>query len=244
WIKAYAAQKNKVQEYYQKVDFAKMNNGQIRKLMAILFDDVKDPVLAKNVFAQLKFAQLQDNEKVDLTRYLWHRDETLVRRCCQEIPAPTGPMELLRYFHWRQNHAEGLPLCDTLAGVPELAKEVLWKKAEFFHWSNQFEKAVVAYRDSDNPPHSQFRIAECLQRLGKVQAAVNQLQEIQNFFKEQAPEAGLRTAWIYRDAGDKAKFESSLRAVMKKYPKSGQSSTAHQELEKLGVRIGGGVDAE
>ena len=36
----------------------------------------------------------------------------------------------------------------------------------------------------------------------------------------------------------------SLRMVLKKYPKSGQSSEAHQRLEKLGVRIGGAIDAD
>jgi len=244
WIKAYSRQKTKALEYYQKLDFAKMSNPQIRVLMAILFDDVKDPVLAKSVFGQLRLAKLADNEKVEVARYLWHRDETLVQRLCQEIPAPLGQMELLRYYHWKRDHEKGLPLCDTLAGVPEFAKEALWDRAEMLHQSNQFEKAIGAYRESDNPPEGQFRIAECLQRLGKIQPAVTQLQEIQNFFKDQAPEAALRTAWVYRDVGDKAKFESSLRAVLKKYPKSGQSSAAHQELEKLGVVIGGGVDAE
>ena len=70
------------------------------------------------------------------------------------------------------------------------------------------------------------------------------LREIENFFKDSAPEAGIRVAHYYRDAGQKDKYISSLRGVMKKYPDSGPSSTAHQELEALGVKIGGGVDAE
>jgi hypothetical protein len=32
--------------------------------------------------------------------------------------------------------------------------------------------------------------------------------------------------------------------VLKKYPKSGESSQAHQRLEEMGLPIGGGVDAE
>ena len=65
-----------------------------------------------------------------------------------------------------------------------------------------------------------------------------------DFFKDRAPEAALRIAYIQRDAGRKPQFVAQLRAVLKKYPKSSQSSQAHQELEKLGVRIGGGVDAD
>jgi hypothetical protein len=48
---------------------------------------------------------------------------------------------------------------------------------------------------------------------------------------------------VYRRADQRDQYIAALRAVLKKYPKSGQSSSAHQELEKLNVRIGGGVDA-
>lgn len=244
FIRAYARQKNKVQEYYSKLDFARMTNGQIRALLTILYDDVKDAALAKNVFGQLKFAQMPDNEKVDLIRYLWHRDETSLRRACKETPQPLGQMELLRYLHWRKNVEEGLQLCEQLKGAAEFAKEALWMRAELLQHSQQYDKAIGAYREADNPPESQFRVAECLQRLGKVDPAIAQLNEIQNFFQKEAPEAALRIAWVYRDAGQKPKFEVALRNVLKKYPKSGQSSTAHQELEKMGAKIGGGVDAD
>jgi hypothetical protein len=35
---------------------------------------------------------------------------------------------------------------------------------------------------------------------------------------------------------------SELRNVLKKYPKSGEQSVAHNELEALGERIGSGVE--
>lgn len=244
FIKAYARHKNKVQEYYTKIDFARMSNGQIRALVNVLYDDVRDVSLGRSVFGQFKFAQMPDNEKVDLIRYFYHRDETNLRRACKETAQPLGQMELLRYVHWRKNAEEGLALCEQLKGVAEVAKEVLWMRAELLHHSQQFEKAIAAYREADNPPESQFRVAECLQRLGKVDPAIAQLNEIQNFFQKEAPEAALRIAWVYRDAGQKPKFEVALRNVLKKYPKSGQSSAAHQELEKMGAKIGGGVDAE
>ena len=73
--------------------------------------------------------------------------------------------------------------------------------------------------------------------------ALQQLHEIENFFQDQAPEAALRIAHLYQD--DRQKNITLLRAVLTKYPKSGQSSTAYQELRAMGVPIRkGGVDAE
>lgn len=245
FIQAYASQKNKVQEYYAKLDFSKMPNQLIRHLIAILYDHVKDPTLAKNVFSQVRMGEMTDQERTDFAHFLWHKDGDLVKAVCAGMKDPVyGQMELLRYYHWKQDGEKGLPLCEQVKGVPDYAKEALWKKAEFYHWKGQMPEAIAAYKEADNPPHNLFRISECFSKLGKMDQAIEQLRQIQNFFQEQAPDAALRVAYIYRDAGQKDKFESALRAVLKKYPKSGQSSTAHQELEKMGARIGGGVDAE
>jgi TolA-binding protein len=97
---------------------------------------------------------------------------------------------------------------------------------------------------ADNPPHNLYRIADCFASQGKLDQAVGQLREIENFFKNNASDAALRIAYLYRDAGKRDLYVASLRNVLKKYPKSGESSRAHEELEKLGERIGGGVDAD
>ena len=67
---------------------------------------------------------------------------------------------------------------------------------------------------------------------------------MENFFKAFNSEAALRIAHVYGRAGQRELCIAALRAVLKKYPKSGQSSSAHEELEGLGVRIGGGVNTD
>ena len=80
--------------------------------------------------------------------------------------------------------------------------------------------------------------------MGRLAQAVGQLREIEAFFKKHAPEAALRIAHLYARA-KKTKLQiAALRSVLKKYPKSHQSSSAHQDLERLGIKIGGGIDAE
>jgi tetratricopeptide (TPR) repeat protein len=160
-------------------------------------------------------------------------------------------MHALRYLHWRCIHArapadipDGLKLAAELQPVPECAKEAFSIGGNLLQWSGKFEEAIKAYRLADSPPQTLFWTADCLAKLGKLEPAVAQLREIENFFPPEASRAGLGVAYLYRDAGIKEKYVRSLRGVLKKYPKSGQSSEAHQRLEEMGLPIGGGVEAD
>jgi TolA-binding protein len=155
-------------------------------------------------------------------------------------------MHLLQYFvHYRSNGAKALPLAQELTNSPTYAGEAWY----WVGWSHQnagkCEEAIKAFQQSQySMPAPKFRIAECHVKLGKLQAAVAELQEIENFFKDHAPEARWRMAQYYKDAGNQKQHIANLRGLMKLYPKSSQASAAHEELEKLGVKIGGGVDAD
>jgi len=245
WISLYHAQKNKVQEYYSKLNFAKMAVTDIQSLMVVLFDDVNDAAMAKNIFDKIALDRLNDGQKDGLARYLWTKDARLVERVCASISdKEEGKAALLSYYHWAKNGGKGIPLADEVAANPKYSKDAYWKKAELLQWQNKFPEAISAYQSADVPPRNLWRIADCYLAMGKRDQALAQLQEIENFFPDQAPEAALRTAFIWRDASDNKKYIACLRGIMKKYTKSGQSSTAHQELQRMGVKIGGGEDAE
>ena len=70
----------------------------------------------------------------------------------------------------------------------------------------------------------------------------SQLTEIENFVLAQASRARLAIAHTYNEFGQRPQYISELRIVMKKYPKSDESSQAHRELEALGVGSGGGEE--
>ncbi len=236
----------KFDEYYAKMNFAKTSPAAIERLVRLIYDNEVGNDMGRNTFARLPLDKLDDNTKYQLGRWMWHKDE---------MPLPAlyagfqnreqGQMELLRYYHWRRNLEKGPPLAEeTAKAYPNQSREALYMKGEIQQHHRKLEDAIRTYQASDYPPHSIFRIAECYVGLGKPDSAIGQLREIENFFKDQAPEAALRIAWVYRDVGDSKSFVAALRGVLKKYPGSGQSSAAHQELERLGVKIGGGVDAE
>jgi TolA-binding protein len=245
WVNLYRDYTNKVEEYYGKLTFEKMSNGQIIELLRVLYDSVRSPGMAKNVFFKLKLGDMKDGDLYNLARFLWGKDTELVERACDAMDDQDyARMEKLRYYHWARIYAKGMPLADEMLKNPAFAREANWMKAEMFHWQGKYPEAIAAYQMADNPPQNLWRIVDCFLAQGKRDQALAQLREIENFFADQAPQAALRIAYVYRDAGDKKQQIAALRGVMTKYPKSGESSQAHQDLEALGFRIGGGVDAE
>ncbi|MEI8229372.1 MAG: tetratricopeptide repeat protein, partial [Planctomycetota bacterium] len=253
--------KEKVEEYYQKLDFAKMSNADIQNLVYTLLETNRDPERAKAAFAKLRTAEITDDTKVGMLNWCqqrWQlpgsRDVALL--ACQSFAnADAGKIQALRYLHWRcqpyhghirmeKDFPEGIALAADMQKVPAHAKESFSIGGNLLQWSGKYEDAIKAYQQADSPPQTLLWTAECLAKLGKLDPAVAQLREVENFFKDSASDAALRTAYLYRDAGIKEKYVRTLRGVLKKYPKSGQSSEAHQRLEEMGLPIGGGVDTD
>ena len=256
-----AGDKAKADEYYRKLDFAKMSNADVLALVYAIVVNKGDVGLAGNTFGKLKLAEMTDGDKQNVCN--WMRDrwqlpgtrDLAIRACLGFNDATKGKMAALRYLHWRchphHHHfrtetdtSEGLALAAEMQKVPDTAKEAFSLGGNLLQWTGKYEEAIKAYQQADSPPQTLFWTAECLAKLGRLEPAVSQLREVENFFKDRAPEAALAVAYLYRDAGIKEKYVRSLRGVLKKYPKSGESSQAHQRLEEMGLPIGGGVDAE
>jgi TolA-binding protein len=245
WILAFAGHPEKMSEYYAKLNFSRMNNAQMVRLLMMLFQNSKTVEMGRAVYQKLDFGKMSDRDKIQLARDFRQIDEAIVVDVCGRVSDPElGRMELLRYYHFQRNSAKGVALADECAGAPACAREAYYMKGELLQWAHKFPEAVQAFKMADNPPATLFKIAECLARMGQIEQAVAQLSEVENFFKREAGRAALQIAYVYRDAGKRDRYVAALRGVMKKHPKSGQSSAAHQELERLGIRIGGGVDAE
>ena len=261
WIGTFIGGGNaaKADEYYRKLDFARMSNADILALVYTLIERGAEPGLAVNTFGKLRLAEMSDGEKQRICdRMLGHPKysgsrEIAIRACLGFNDAMQGKLAALRHLHWRARHGhvresadftDGLALASELQKTPAAAKEAFTIGGNLLQWSGKHEDAIKAYQQADSPPQTLFWTAECLAKLGKLEPAVGQLREVENFFKDSAPEAALAVAYLYRDAGIKDKYVRALRGVLKKYPKSGQSSQAHQRLEEMGLPIGGGVDAE
>ena len=245
WISLFSSNKAKVKEYYQKLEFGKMSNSQIRSALEVLWDRCREYAIAKACYQKFKWDKMSDNEKDGIARTLWHKDVSLLKETCMRFEEKERGLSLmLQYYRDRRDAKNGLPLTDKLENEPKYAKLAYHSRGELLYHTNKFKEAIVAYQQADSPPGTLWNVVNCYKKMGDVKRAVGQLLEIENFFKDQAPEAAIQIAYIYQGAGLKKQTVAAYRKILLKYPKSGQSSRAHEALEALGERIGGGSDAE
>lgn len=127
-------------------------------------------------------------------------------------------------------------------GSASWARRARWDEAHIYHHRlGQYEKAIKIYHEFD-PPRNLWEIQDCYVRWRKLESALSTLTEIGASFPKEAPRAAWRKAELFHSAGQKEKAIAACRTIMKKWPASGESSRAHQLLEKLGVEnIGGGL---
>ncbi len=131
----------------------------------------------------------------------------------------------------------------ALAEIPALkqstddAQAIVWNHATLLDWRGDFEAAIKLYQAANRQPQSTWAIIDCHVALKQYDKAIQLTRELESVGNETASAACLKAADIYRISGDKAKEVQQLQLVLRRYPKSGQSSTAHQRLESYGVKL-------
>lgn len=247
WLNLYMGNKAKINEYYAKLDLSKLGQSGTEQLVFALLSQ-KEYAMALNAFDKLSFKDLTDAAREAFARRLWEYTNAgfsitaLERVAGSFTDKEYGTMVLLRYYYWTGNTAAGLPLAETLKVSPKFSAEALTIMGDLYFGSRQYEKAIPCYQQANNPPTTLFKTAECYSQMGKVESAVSTLHEVENFFVKDAPHAAMTIASLYQKAGLKDKYVAALRALIKKYPGSTESSAAHLALESLGLKTGGGED--
>jgi len=149
-------------------------------------------------------------------------------------------------FYFRRSHRNGdyqkkaLAEIAVLSKSPDHAQAVIWPHAQLMHWQRNYEEAIKLYRSANRQPHSTWAIIDCRVALKQYDKAIKLTQELESIGGGIASQACLRAADIYRVSGEKKKEVQQLQLVLRRYPRSSESSTAHQRLENYGVKIIGG----
>jgi TolA-binding protein len=241
WLGYYDKYEKKVQEYYSMLDFSKLTFAQRCGVIRYLFGKGLNSQ-ARSALRRLSWNKMTDDQVAHVAGIVPRSMfKDIIMRMKDKNRAKSS---YIGFCHRYRKPKEGLPFATELTKVPEYAKQAWTCKADFLFWIRKYKEAISAYRQVDNPPGTLWSIVSCYLELGDTASAVGLLMEIEKFFEDQAPRAAFKIAEVYKQAGDKKKYISSLRGVLKKYPKSGESSAAHQRLEALGIRIGGAIDAE
>jgi len=206
-----------------------MHEEALAVLRAVRTDGMDDEAL-RNL---ANFATNYEGEDVVL-RYIGKiKDQTLAARTRFDY-----------YYRRAQNNGDfqqkALADVPVLRKSPEHAQDIIWAHANLVQWQGQLEEAIKLYRAANRQPDSTWAVIGCLVSLKRYDEAVKQAQELEMIGGDIAAEACLRVADIYRSSGDKSKEVQQLQLVLRRYPRSSQSSVAHGRLESYGVRVIGG----
>jgi tetratricopeptide (TPR) repeat protein len=135
----------------------------------------------------------------------------------------------------------------ALAEIPTLKKEpkyagpgLLWTEADLQRGLGRLEEAIKAYQAANRQPDTTWAVTDCLVALKRYPEAIRNVQGLESVGGAVAAQACFRVADILRVSGDKGKEVEQLRLVLRRYPKSGEASAAHQRLESYGVKVIGG----
>ena len=132
----------------------------------------------------------------------------------------------------------------ALLKSPKYAAGLVMRQAELLHGLGRHEEAIKSYRAANQQPASTWGVGDCLVALKQYGQAVK-YGEGAGIGERIRAASRLKVADVYRISGDKGKEVTQLRSVLSRYPKSPQSSEAHNRLESYGVAlVGGEAEAE
>ncbi len=241
WGRNYPEQ---VTQYYNLVDFSKLDNTQIYTLMTTLYDYCGQNAMGLNLFDKFDFSKMPEPEKEKLVQYMIPRSEAYMLRALEKLKdQERAAYLLLVYFVQNRDPKRGIPQSDQVAKVPQYADYALWEKAGFLVQTKKYAEAIAVYHQVDRGAQTYYRISDCYVKLGKIDLAVQQLREVENFFKDESARACFMIAQLYGAAGRKKEKVAVLREVGHKYKTSPEASQAHVELENMGYKTFEGVGA-
>jgi len=244
WIRWYRSYPKKVEAYYGRYNFEKMTTAQITTVIYMFYSELGNAKLARNLLAKLRWDDMTDGTIVSVARNLWSRDTKMVEPVLAKVRSEEyRKWETLDFFHGMYDSLTDsqrkrcLPLALDVTTLDRYAQQAWYYKAHFHVWRGEYQQAIAAFRQVDDPRKTAWEIVDALLAWKKPEQAVQELLEIEQFIKEFAPTAALRIADVYRSTKERKREVSALRRVLKRYPVASQSRTAHVRLEGLGESI-------
>lgn len=202
---------------------------------------------ARAVLQTIRTDGMDDAEIRKLANFAtnYEGEETVMRYIGKIKDSTLAARTRFDYYYARaQNNRDfqekALAEIPPLKKSPQHAQDIVWGHANLMRWQGQLEEAIKLYRAANRQPDSTWAEIDCLVALHRYDDAIKLTQQLESLGGDTAASACLKAADIYRTSGDKSKEVQQLQLVLRRYPKSGQSSTAHGRLESYGVKVIGG----
>ena len=202
---------------------------------------------AQAVMRSIKTGSLSDEELAAYGAFAgYYESEEAVLRYFARIKDKTRAAKARFDYYNARSHRNPPNMEKALVELPLLLKDpkyaggLMMRKAVFLQKLGRHEEAIKAFRTANEQPASTWGETDCLVALKQYGKAIKTVAQLESVGGSNAAEAGLKVADIYRVSGDKGKEVTQLRLLLKRYPKSKQSSEAHNRLESYGVALVGG----
>jgi tetratricopeptide (TPR) repeat protein len=219
---------NSMKDFKEKIDFAKFLRSKRMEEEASTIANAITP------------GGLKDDELVSLLSFfsvgtdrynlIWSKIKD------KFLAAKTRLDQWWRHRKWE----EALVDIQVLKKSPKYAQQVVWMEAECLQFTQQFEKAIKAFRAANRQPDSTWRVADCQIAMEQFDDAVRTVTGLQMVGGAVASRAAYKIADIYKLMGKKGKEIDQLRLVLRRHPGTREASGAHQRLERYGVKLIGG----
>ena len=207
---------------------------------------------AQAVMRAVRLDDLSDEETRNYAMFLAnYGTEEEVLRVLARVKDPLVAGKARFDYYNARSHRNPPFMEKALAEIPALEKspqyagEVAWARGVLLQGLGRYEEAIKAYQAVNRQPDSTWAATDCLVALKRFGEAIRNVQGLESVGGAVAAQACLKAADVYRAAEDKGKEVDQLRLVLRRYPKSGEASAAHQRLENYGLKvIGGEAEAE
>jgi tetratricopeptide (TPR) repeat protein len=227
---------------------AGMKTVEKMKLMGDLRHPLRMYEESRTVMRSVSTQGLNDEEIKELTNFAaYYEPEEFVLRYFARMKDKTFASKSRFDYYNARTHKNKPFMEKALAEIPLLRKApkyagqaLILSQARLLQKLGRYEEGIKAYRGANKQPESTWGVTDCMVALKQYPQAVKTVQGLESVGGGIASKASLRIAEIYRISGNKGKEVQQLRMVLQRYPKSGESSEAHNRLEKYGVALTGG----
>lgn len=141
---------------------------------------------------------------------------------------------------------EMLDLLEQLLALKGLSADEVtgfkWQKVDCLENLGKFEDEIKLLNDIADPPRTLWRLSRVYRRVGNKSKSYAMLNEIM-FFPKDAPASVLTQARYREEDGEKDTAIALYRRLLSQpeWKQCGESSAAHQALERLGIATGGAM---
>lgn len=227
---------------------AGMKTAEKMKLMRNLSHPLRMNEEARTVMRSVSTEGMTDEEINKLTNFAaaYEPEEFVLRYFARIKDKAYAAKSRFDYYNARTHRnkpfmEKALAEIPVLQKAPDYAGQALGlSQARLLQGLGRYEEGIKAYRGANKQPESTWGVTDCMVALKQYSQAVKTVQGLESVGGKTASSASFKIAEIYRISGNKGKEVQQLRMVLRRYPKSSESSEAHNRLEKYGVALTGG----